>query len=321
MLTYPESVVIEEQGPRDGLQAETLFVPTATKLELIQACVDSGLKRIQVTSFVNPQMVPQLADAEDLCAGLRKADGVIYSALALNARGMQRAVDAGMTHVEASISASDAHSRRNANLSLPEARRIFRDMLKIAMSAGVAVRGGLQCVFGCRYEGRIDPAAVIDMARQHLDQGVDEIALADSTGMADPRSVAEICSAVVEIAGGKPVFLHLHDTEGKGLANVLSAMQAGVRHFDATFGGTGGCPFIKGATGNIATEDVVVMLDQMGIRSGIHAAGIAAVSRSLEDYLGRRFSGKMHRLLARDDIRILRGWLPGSKAWGTSNEP
>jgi hydroxymethylglutaryl-CoA lyase len=306
MQAYPETIVIEEQGLRDGIQSESAFVPTDKKLRLIHALVDAGVKRLQVTSFVNPRLVPQLADAEQVCAGLRRAEGVVYSALTLNVRGMRRAAEAGLRHVEASLSASDTHSRRNANRSRREARQACAEMARIGRAHGMTLRGGLQCAFGCRFEGRINPDTVFDMAKELLDLEVDEIALADSTGMADPRSVAEICSKVIELAGGRTVILHLHDTEGRGLANALAGMLAGIRHFDTTFGGMGGCPFIQGASGNIATEDLVSMLTRMGIRTGIDVEKVAAVSRSVEDFLGRRFSGKMHRLLDRSDIQILR---------------
>jgi hydroxymethylglutaryl-CoA lyase len=306
MPNYPQAVVIEEQGLRDGLQGEKTFVPTAKKLELIDAVVAAGVRRIQVTSFVNPSLIPQMADAEPLCAGLRKAPGVIYSGLVLNVKGIERAAAAGLAHVAASISASDTHSRKNANASLAEARGRFAEMVRLGKQRGLAVRGGLQCVFGCRFEGRIDPQVVYDIVAEQLDQGVDEIALADSTGMADPRAIAEICSRVIALAGGKTVVLHLHDTEGKGLANALAALAVGITHFDTAFGGMGGCPFIKGATGNIATEDFVCMLSRMGIATGIDVDRIAAVSRELEAFFEKSFSGKMHRLLPRDDIRILR---------------
>jgi hydroxymethylglutaryl-CoA lyase len=306
MLTYPQKVIIEEQGPRDGLQGEKTFLPTEKKLELIDAVVAAGVTRVQVTSFVNPKLIPQMADAETLCAGLRQVDGVVYSGLVLNAKGIERAADAGLAHVAASISASDTHSRRNANASLAEARRRFSEMVRIGKQRGLTVRGGLQCVFGCRFEGRIDPQAVYDIVAEQLDQGVDEIALADSTGMADPRRIEAICARVLEIAGGRTVVLHLHDTEGKGLANALAAMAVGVTHFDTAFGGMGGCPFIRGATGNIATEDFVCMLSQMGIETGIDVDRIAAVSRELEAFFGKSFSGKMHRVLSAEGIRVLR---------------
>ncbi len=305
-MTFPDSVVIEEQGLRDGLQSEKILVPTEKKLALIDAIIAAGVKRIQVTSFVSPKLIPQMADAGKLCAGLRKVEGVIYSALVLNLKGIERAADAGLTHVAASISASDTHSRKNANASLAEARRRFAEMVRVGKQLGLSVRGGLQCVFGCRFEGRIDPQVVADIVAEQLDQGVDEIALADSTGMADPRSIQEVCTKISELAGDKTILLHLHDTEGKGLANALAALSIGITHFDTAFGGMGGCPFIKGASGNIATEDFVCMLSQMGIASGIDVDRIAAISRELELFFDKTFSGKMHRLLTREDIQVLR---------------
>jgi len=208
--------------------------------------------------------------------------------------------------VTASISVSNTHSQRNAGMSLDAARKQFSEMVTIGKKHGVTIRGGLQCVFGCRFEGRIDPAGVIHMVKEQLDLGIDEIELADSTGMADPQSIQQICSAIITAAGDKPIYLHLHDTEGKGLANALAALQIGITHFDTTIGGMGGCPFIKGATGNISTEDLAFMLGQMGIETGINLDKIAAISRSLEDFFNRRFSGKMHRLLERDDIKLKR---------------
>ncbi|MGD1967739.1 MAG: hydroxymethylglutaryl-CoA lyase [Desulfobacterales bacterium] len=306
MTQYPTKVVIEEQGLRDGLQSEKTLVPTAKKLELIDALADAGVRRIQVTSFVNPRLIPQMADADELCAALKEQPGVRYSALVLNARGIERAAEAGLKHVAASISASDTHSRKNTNASLVEARRQFTNMIKIGKARGLTISGGLQCVFGCRFEGAIDSEAVFDLVKEQLDQGVDEIVLADTTGMANPYSIQEICAQVIALAETTPVILHLHDTEGKGLANVLAALTLGVNHFDTTFGGMGGCPFIKGASGNIATEDLVWMLSQMGIETGIDAGKIASISRALESVFNKQFAGKMHHLLARDDIRLLR---------------
>ena len=306
MGAYPKNVIIEEQGLRDGLQSEAKVVPTEKKLELIDALIGAGVKRIQVASFVNPKIIPQMADAENLCAGLKKLDGVVYSILVLNPKGMQRAADAGISHVTASISASNTHSQRNAGMTLNGARRQLSEMVAIGKKSGLTIRGGLQCVFGCRYEGRIDPNTVMDMLKEQLDLGIDEIELADTTGMADPRAIQEICGPVRALAEDKPVYLHLHDTEGKGLANALAALQVGITHFDSAFGGMGGCPFVKGASGNIATEDLVFMLEQMGIESGIDVSKIAAISRSLEIFFNRRFSGKMHHLLNRDDIKFMR---------------
>ena len=290
---------------RDGLQSERQFMPTEKKLEIIGLVADAGIKRIQVTSFVHPKLVPQMADAEEICKGLDHSRDVLYSGLVLNTKGLQRAANAGLKHVEASISASDSHSRKNANASLPEARQRIAEMIKTGKKHGLMIRGGLQCVFGCRFEGRIDPMVVFDMIKEQLDLGIDEVALADSTGMANPISIQEISAKVIELSEDKPLFLHLHDTEGKGLANALAAMQVGVAHFDTAFGGTGGCPFIKGATGNISTEDMVFMSGQMGIETGVDIDKIAAISRSLEEYFSKQFSGKMHRVINRGDIQVV----------------
>jgi hydroxymethylglutaryl-CoA lyase len=238
MPNYPKSVAIEEQGLRDGLQSEAKVVPTEKKLEAIDALVDAGVKRIQVASFVNPNLIPQMADAENLCAGLKRHDGVIYSALVLNPKGMQRAANAGLSHITASVSASNTHSQRNAGMSLNEARRQFSERVGIGKKSGLTVRGGIQCAFGCRYEGRIDPNAVMDLLKEQLDLGIDEIELADTTGMADPRAVQEICGPVKILAQDKPVYLHLH-----GAGQCLGGA-AGRRHpFRQHFRGNGGLSF------------------------------------------------------------------------------
>ncbi len=298
-------VQIEEQGLRDGLQTESAVLATERKLDILRALLAAGLRRIQVCSFVHPKRVPQMADAEAICASLPERSDVVFSGLVLNLKGVERAVAAGLKHVAASISASDTHSRKNAGVSLDEAQSRYAEMVRTASSAGLTVRGGLQCAFGCRFEGRIDPSTVLDLAKQHLDLGVDELALADSTGMADPRSLQDLVGPIVEEAGERPVILHLHDTEGKGLANAFAAVQVGVRIFDTAFGGMGGCPFITGATGNIATEDLATMLQQMGIETGIDVRAVAAISRELESTFGHDFPGSMHRVLDNPEIKVV----------------
>jgi hydroxymethylglutaryl-CoA lyase len=298
-------ITIEEQGLRDGLQSEKRTVPTARKLELVEALVEAGLTRLQVCSFVHPERVPQMADAEALCAGLEPHPGVLYSGLVLNRKGVERAAAAGLHHVAASISASDTHSRKNTGMSLDEAQSRYAEMVQTAKAEGLTVRGGLQCAFGCRFEGAIDRGLVLDLAKRHLDLGVDELALADSTGMADPRTIQELMAPIVELARGRPVIVHLHDTEGKGLANALAAIDVGVTIFDTAFGGMGGCPFIKGATGNIATEDLAAMLGQMGVPSGIDVRKVAAVSRAMESFFDKRFPGRMHRVLESESLKVV----------------
>ena len=305
MPNYPRHVVIEEQGLRDGLQPEAMVVPTPKKLVIIEALTAAGIKKIQVTSFVHPRLVPQMADAETLCSKLDHSGDVTYSALVLNEKGVQRAADAGLKHVGVSISASDTHSRKNANATLQEAGERMAAMIRLGKQMGLLLRGGLQCVFGCRYEGKIQKNVVMDLVKAQLDMGVDELSLADSTGMAHPGSIQDIAGEAVELAEDLPVYLHLHDTEGKGLANAAAGMSAGVSHFETAMGGMGGCPFIKGASGNVSTEDLICMLHQMGIQTGIDIRQLATVSRELEGFMGKTFSGKMHTLLARDDIQII----------------
>lgn len=295
-LQLPEQVEIVEVGLRDGLQSEATIVPTATKLDLIARLVAAGLRRVQVASFVNPRLVPQMADADELCARLPAAEGVVYSGLVLNLRGLERARAAGLRHVDIGLSASETHSRKNANMGVGEALGQVAAMVAAARAAGITVRGGVQCAFGCAYEGAVPAERVLGIAGRLLELGVGELALADSTGMANPRQLAAMLEALRPLAGAVPIVLHLHDTRGMGLANLLVALQHGVRQFDTAFGGLGGCPFIKGATGNIATEDTVHMLGQMGVATGVDLAGVAACSRIVAGLLGRDLPGKLYRI-------------------------
>jgi hydroxymethylglutaryl-CoA lyase len=289
---------IEEQGTRDGFQVEAIQIPTELKIKWIEQAVEAGVKRIQITSFVNPKLIPQMADAEAVSAGVRKKEGVIYSGLVLNVKGVERAIKSGLNHVAISMSASDTHSRKNANKSIEESLIEFANMARIANEAGLTVRGGIQCAFGCRYEGKISEQFVIDFAKRHLDLGIEELSFADSTGMGNPLQIKRIMSQIVPLAGNLPVILHLHDTEGKGIANMISAIECGVNHFDTAFGGLGGCPFIKDATGNIATEDVVHCLHQMGYETGINNLKMIELTKEVEAFLGRKLPGKMKEILS-----------------------
>ncbi len=287
---------IEEQGTRDGFQVETVLIPTELKIKWIEQAVDAGVKRIQMSSFVHPKLVPQMADAEAVCEGVRKKKGVIYSGLVLNVKGVERAIKSGLDHIAISLSASNSHSRKNANKSIEESLVEFADMARIAKEAGLTVRGGIQCAFGCRYEGEISEQFVIDLAKRHLDLGIDELSLADSTGMGNPVQMKRLLSQIVPMAGNLPVILHLHDTEGKGIANLIAAIECGVNYFDTAFGGLGGCPFIIGATGNIATEDVIHCLHQMGYKTGINNSKMIELAREIETFLGRKLPGKMKEI-------------------------
>jgi hydroxymethylglutaryl-CoA lyase len=297
-------VILEEQGLRDGLQTLPVNIPTIKKLQYITQLTDAGIKRIQVASFVHPKLVPQMADAEAVIKGLPANDTVVFSALALNGRGVQRAIDCGIRHLAISISASDTHSRKNAGKSLAEAKDEFTEMVALALQHGITVRGGIQCAFGCRYEGNISEAVVYELVQHQLASGIQELALADSTGMAHPAQIKSMTAKVMALCGTVPLALHLHNTENKGYANLVAALETGVRQFDTAFGGLGGCPFIKGATGNIATEDTVHLLQQMGYETGIDNQKVARISRDMEKVLSAPLPGLLYHLLDREDIKM-----------------
>jgi hydroxymethylglutaryl-CoA lyase len=295
-LELPDKVTLIEVGPRDGFQFEKLFIPTDLKVEIISNLVDAGLKQIQVTSFVHPAKVPQMADAEELVRRLPEIADVIYSGLVLNTRGVARAQRAGLTHVEVSISASDTHGRKNTGMSFDRAVAQLEEMVGLAQKADLNIRAGIQCAFGCAYEGEISHTRVLNIARNYVSYGVDAIALSDTTGMADPVRVTKLIELLLPEIGEIPLILHFHDTRGLGLANVLAALQCGITHFDTALAGMGGCPFVPGAAGNIATEDTASLMASMGILTGIDISRIIPSSLHLEEQLNKKFPGKIHRL-------------------------
>lgn len=305
-MTLPKSVEIVEVGLRDGLQSEAHIIPVEVKLQYIDWLIEAGVRHIQVTSFVNPARVPQMADAEELCAGLaltsqplsKLEKGVEFSGLVLNAKGLDRLHEAGLPAVDMGISASDTHSRKNTGQGTAEKLNEIIQMIGRGRELGLKVRAGIQCAFGCVYEGEISQQKVVDVARQYLDAGIDELALADSTGMANPEQIKRMLDAILPLAGDVPVVLHLHDTRGLGIANVYAALEMGVQQFDTAFGGLGGCPFIQWAAGNIATEDTVYLMDSLGIETGIDRAKVGRVSADMEQRLGRVLAGKIYKLKA-----------------------
>ena len=290
--SFPTAVTLVEVGPRDGFQFEPKVIPTDLKVELISGLAAAGIQEIQVASFVRPDKVPQMADAEMLVSRLPSRKGGVYTALVLNSKGIERAVDAGLGAVEISISASDRHSRKNAGMSLEKAGKHGIAMVHQALEAGLQVRTSIQCAFGCVYEGGIPEDRVLDLARRFLGAGTGCLVLADTTGMANPVTISRLIPRLRWLAGAHPIGLHLHDTYGLGLVNVMAAMENGITRFDSAFGGMGGCPFIRGAAGNIATEDVVYLLDSLDIRTGVRMERVAECSSRLEQYLGKRFPVK-----------------------------
>jgi hydroxymethylglutaryl-CoA lyase len=292
----PQKVTLIEVGPRDGFQFESTFIPTELKAQIIKNLVDAGISHIQVTSFVHPEKVPQMADAEKLVKLLPEKNNVIYSGLVLNMKGVERAAAAGISHLEVSISASDTHGIKNAGMTSSQALSQAKDMIRLAKGFHQTIRAGVQCSFGCNFEGEVEAEKVIRIIEDYLEHGVDIICLSDTTGMATPLQLEYLLGKIVPRAKNIPVMLHLHDTRGLGLVNVLTALSNGVTFFDTSFGGMGGCPFVRGASGNIATEDTVYLMETLGIETGIDKTRVAECSIKIEKFLNKRFSGKFHHL-------------------------
>ncbi|MFB6097931.1 MAG: hydroxymethylglutaryl-CoA lyase, partial [Salinibacter sp.] len=284
-MSLPNTVELCDVGPRDGFQFEDKFIPTDLKVETITALADAGVSRIQVTSFVHPKWVPQMKDAEEVCARLPERDEVTYAGLALNRKGLERAQDAGLSQVDLSIATHDEHSQDNANMTVDEAVAQAEDMVRYVHEHGLQAQMGFQTVFGYREAGDTPLEQVVEMSRHFAQMDVESISLADSTGLANPRMIKERVRAVRNAVGDTPLVLHLHDTRGLGLANVYAALQCGVERFDTSLAGMGGCPFIEGATGNIATEDTVYLLDGLGVDTGIDREQVGRASLRVESFL------------------------------------
>jgi len=297
-MAMPDAVTLVEVGPRDGFQFEKTVVPTHRKLSVIARLAAAGLKQIQVASFVHPEKVPQMADAGPLIRRLPRQDGVVYTALVLNRRGLDRAMASGIAAVEISLSASDSHSRKNAGMAHGDALDQGLRMIDQAISAGLHVRASVQCAFGCVDEGQIPTARIAGIVRRFVEHGVHVLALADTTGMGSPPLIEGVLDAVLPLAGRMPLALHLHDTRGLGLVNLMAALKYGVSIFDTALAGMGGCPFVPGAAGNIGTEDTAHLLGCLGIHTGVDYRQVSAVSRDMEAFFLKSFPGRMHRVTA-----------------------
>ncbi|MEV4538083.1 hydroxymethylglutaryl-CoA lyase [Asanoa sp. NPDC049518] len=282
----PGSVSIREVAPRDGLQNEDP-VPTAAKIELLDALSGTGVRRIEAVSFVHPKAIPQMADADQVWARVRKSPAVRYSALVPNSRGAQRALAAGFTEVEVVVSASDTHNKRNVNRSTGESLDDIAALIDELHGAGASAEVIIATSFGCPFEGDVDPKRVADIVDRVVADGADRIAFGDTTGMATPRRVTDVLTLVRERQPDIPVLLHFHNTRGTALANILTAMDLGITEFDASVGGLGGCPYAPGATGNVATEEVVHMLEDMGIDTGIDLEALIEAAALAQRVVGR----------------------------------
>jgi hydroxymethylglutaryl-CoA lyase len=289
----PDEVSIYEVGPRDGLQNEKVILPTQRKLELIEGAVDAGIRRVEITSFVNPRWVPAMADHTEVATQLARKPGVRYSALVPNMRGLDGATRAGMDEVAVFMAASETHNRKNINKSTDEAIKTYRVVVREALERGLKVRGYVSCVYGCPYEGAVPLEQVVHVGRELLDLGVYELSLGDTIGVGTPRQVEYILLGLLEAGIGlDKLAVHFHDTRGTALANITVALQYGVSTVDSAIGGLGGCPYAPGASGNVATEDVVYMLQGMGVKTGVDLDKLVSISARLGGQLGRDLPSK-----------------------------
>ncbi len=289
----PASVSLYEVGPRDGLQNETTILSAETKIALIEGLVDAGIRRIEMTSFVNPRWIPALADHMEVATRVRRRDGVSYSALVPNMRGLDSATRAGMEEVAVFMAASETHNRKNINKTTEEALATYREVVGEARSRGMRVRGYVSCVYGCPYEGAVPVEQVIAVGAALLEMGVYELSLGDTIGVGTPRQVEHVMRSLLEARIElDQLAVHFHDTRGTALANITVSLQYGVRTIDAAIGGLGGCPYAPGASGNVATEDVIYMLHGMGVQTGVDLDTLVGISARLAGTLARELPSK-----------------------------
>ncbi|MBX3221814.1 MAG: hydroxymethylglutaryl-CoA lyase [Labilithrix sp.] len=296
----PDAVSVYEVSLRDGLQNENATVPLSGKLRLVDALVASGLRRIEITSFVSPRWIPQLADADELAeivttSRAPSSPDVAFTALCPNARGLERAKAAGMKEIAVFMSASETHNKKNINKTIAETMTAFESTIGPAREAGMRVRGYVSTVWGCPYEGDVAPATSIAIARKLYEMGCYQVSLGDTIGAGTPRLTRDVVLRALDALPVSAVAMHMHDTRGTALANVVVGLELGVRNFDASVGGLGGCPYAPGAAGNVATEDLVYMLEGMGVATGIDLERLVEAARAAESIVGRSLPGKVHR--------------------------
>ncbi|AKU90853.1 hydroxymethylglutaryl-CoA lyase [Vulgatibacter incomptus] len=290
--SVPAEVSIYEVGPRDGLQNESAVVPTEGKLKLIGALADAGLKRIEVTSFVSPKWIPPLADSREVASSLEARPGVVWSALVPNAKGLEGAVAARMEEVAVFMSASETHNKKNINKTIEETFAAFAEVIGPARDAGMRVRGYVSVVWGCPYEGAVDPLRAREVADTLLQMGCYQVSLGDTIGVGTPGQTERIMGAMLEEIPAEKLALHFHDTRGTALANALVGLAYGITTLDASVGGLGGCPYAPGASGNLATEDLVYMLDGLGVRHGVDLEKLVAAGELAQELVGHELPGR-----------------------------
>jgi hydroxymethylglutaryl-CoA lyase len=307
-VRWPERVTITEVGPRDGLQNESRIIELAEKVRLIDALSRTGLTRIEAASFVSPKAIPQMANASEVMAAIDRSahpevpegrPGVTYIGLVPNETGARSAIGARVDEISVVVSASESHNRANVNRSVAESLEAIRNVAALAAGANIPWSGYISTAFGCPYEGEVAPGRVLEIARKLRDGGANAVALGDTIGVGNPRQVFELVTRLSEQMPAAEMRLHFHDTRGMALANVVAAMQAGAAQFDGSIGGLGGCPYAPGASGNVATEDMVAMLHRMGVATGIDEAALLEASWLAEDVIGRPLEGRVKRTTPR----------------------
>lgn len=291
----PSHVSVYEVSPRDGLQNEAATVQTHAKVRLVEALVEAGLQRIEITSFVSPKWIPQMADADQVARMAPRQEGVTYTALCPNARGLQRAKAADLGEVAVFLSASDTHNRKNVNKTIEETLRAFDGVIEPAVAAGMRVRGYVSTVWGCPYEGEVDPQRTLEITEELLRRGCYQVSLGDTIGVGVPLQTQRILEQILARVPPEALSLHLHDTRGTALANVMVGLEMGITTYDASVAGLGGCPYAPGAAGNLATEDLVYALHGMGIDTGIDLEKLWQAGQVAEAIVGRELPGKVHR--------------------------
>jgi len=282
-MDWPKSVILKEVGPRDGLQNEKRVISTEDKIAWINQLSKTGLKYIEVTSFVNPKWVPALADAVEVVKGIERVEGVTYAALVPNQKGLERALEADIDQTAVFMSASETHNVKNINKSIAETFHVLEKVVKDSITAGKTVRGYISTVFGCPYEGKVDVEQVVRVSDKLFEMGIEELSLGDTIGVANPRQVQQMLEVLLKRFPINKIAMHFHDTRGTALANVLASLDMGVTVFDSSVGGLGGCPYAPGASGNVATDDMLYMLDGMGIQTGVDFKGIISAARFIQE--------------------------------------
>ena len=288
-------MTLYEVSPRDGLQNEARLIPMADKVQLIDALSETGLRAIEITSFVNPKWIPQLADAVEVASRIKRKPGIVYSALVPNRQGLDAAMAAGMREVAVFMSASETHNKKNVNKTIAETLAAFRETVPPALAAGLKVRAYVSTVYGCPYEGAVDPAKALELCRALKALGCYQVSLGDTIGVATPRQVRDVLGRVLAEIPAPEVAVHFHDTRGTALANILVSVEMDITTVDSALGGLGGCPYAPGASGNVSTEDVVYMLEGMGVRTGIDLDKLVDAGRLASTFVGHEVPSKYYR--------------------------